>query len=268
MSPPILKITEIPFCRAMELSDINTSPEQKRESAQAVASIYGKEGVLSLWLLQGFYDPVDIVPNGVTPATSWWLAKDNSWTPLVQTMLANIDDMDLAISYLQMATCVPRVATDIVWGMNGRANETFMPGDISKPSNLHATYVRQLAQKFFPQFPQLAEPTCKLYQEVVGNQSMMDDGAVSGLCYEHPMRAFADDEHAQHYLACVLPNSAVGQFPAHLVEFRFNKNEAWRMYEQIGLSLEDGYTIAKMKPLTPTDEHLTLPDDVSVETTS
>lgn len=253
-----LKLVAVPFHWAMTLSDPNTTPAEKAYRVYHAAS-FDPDCVMSLWMLQGYYDPTGSAHGGVTPATQWWLDSSNPWSALVRDKLADVPDAEAAMKILYAATCVP----DVDWGMsrrvNGREYEEFMPGNASTPSNLLATYVRQLAQMYFPQFPELAAPTCRLYREELGTKPIADSDTHENLCYRRPMDAFADNESALQYLAQALPGSAVGQFPSNWLEFRFNRNDEWRTYEHLGLSLEEGYALSCNKRFSPSPSPVELP---------
>lgn len=226
----------IPFFRALCLSDENATSEHRKEAIQAISSVYGERGVVSLWMLQGYYDGLKILTSGLTPATQWWLDENNAWRGIVKKLLSEVKDIEEAKNYLEIATCIPSTCWLDIHNGSNREWSTFTPGPIVKPSRLHATYVRQLAQTFFPQFPELSLPTCGLYTEHT---------------YDKPFEAFAGDMHAQHYLACALPIEAIGQFSSEMRTFRFNRNVEWRMYDQMGLSLEESYiTTTQGKPWT------------------
>lgn len=234
-----LNLCAIPFAAATRMAQKHVTEKEQRETASGVVSIYGLRGILALWCFQGYYDPTEMLSGGLTPATRWWLDPGNTWTDLVRDILAaNIGSADDAVRCLQVATCVPNSDINMVDG-------TCVPGEITKPSEWHATYVRQLALLYFPQFPELALPTCTLYRDAVPRTGMvLDNDDISGLCYEYPMQAFAGDVHAQRYLALALPGSPMGQFPVEMIEFRYNRNDTWKLYEQMGLTLEEMYALA------------------------
>ena len=265
MSTNTLKLPAIPFFRAVALSKESANAEEQETAVQAVASEYGHAGVVSLWMLQGYYNPAASPLHGITPATQWWLAPNNSWAVIVKDTLSGIQELESAEEYLKMATCIPDLT---MWRLcMEREEECFPPGDIKKHSNLHAIWLRTLAEVFFPQFPQLAQPTCALYRQNVKDATMVDSNTDSNLCYQYPMSAFLDNVHAQHYLACTLPNSAVCQFPPHLLEFRLNKNHAWQMYEQLGLSKEESYKLANTKESASLDKTFLLPEHIFQDST-
>lgn len=257
-SPPVH--AAISFSALADMSDPETSQDERNAIAKQVFDAHGSLGMMSLWLLQGYFDPIEPLNHLMTPLTQWWLNLENPYTYAIRQELAQYATAEEAKACLEWATRVPQVEhqfSRVVTPANNDDNDhVISANDQQQHSELAAIAVRQLAQTFFPQWPELALPTCPLYQTTLLSDGLSDDDCYEYLLYANPCEAFADDDNAMQYLVRKLPQEVLPEkWKAH------PSNEQWNMFEQLGLSLEDSFTTAQQTHRTP-KVALALPQDV------
>ena len=239
------------MCHEFNLAAQNSNAEQ-------VQTKYGVEGLMTLWLLQGFHikqSNTQVPSTYITPATQWWLHSDNKYIEHIRQHLAFVE-FDDAYKLLSNASREPYISQyiidppDMSWGF-----EHYKPDRYSDWSQLDVGAVRNLATVFLPHLPQLASPLCKLYVETFEHNLLVDssydeDVIVTVERYPNKIQGFRHDENAMRYFAC-LGYTPPSDAPEWLHDFHRNKSKQWQLYEDMGFSWEDAYTIESSKPRTP-----------------
>lgn len=236
----------IPLKTLEYIADPRHTFTEKNSAATRLLLDHDMGALVSLWMMQGWQNPKDT--SGVSSATRWWLHEDNPYRRSIAQQLTLIPDELLAQHCLEMASL--EVATD---AMSVVLDDPMVePYACNSYSRLSAGELRELATIFLPNHPQLAEATCPLYVQTMRRAGDHDNRWI--FRYREPMEAFADNVHAQRYLACAAFNNVADLLPLEWQLFRRDKNEAWRMYEQMGLTLREGYQLAMQPTAQPSLE--------------
>ena len=231
--------------------------DKQNNTAREVVEKYGHDGLLSLWLLQGFYDEMDSPPEHQTPGVFWWLHPDNSYAKIIQEFCATLDATQ-AYALLSQASRKPKVDFEVVYDMNDRGSELYLPSlnEFQDWSELDVKSVRKLVMTFFPHLPELASPLYPLYVEKFEYVAVddMTDEPVYIQRYHEIMDGFSHDVHAMKYFT-VLGYDLPKNPPKWLVEFKQNKDAEWNIYDGIGFTSEQAYLMASTRQIG-SDKHM------------
>lgn len=259
------ELCAIPYQAIWNLS-LPLSKQEHNTSVQEVYDTYGDKGLCSLWVMQGFWN-LEVRPsNGLTPAIEWWLGEDNPYADRMQLLLADNTIEVQAQASLQSATLAPKLGPKYLHPDQCTLNSLFAQFEYLDSSHVHAIAVRELAKRFYPQYPNLATPLNSLYfrtyRDSNDEYSLEENDDIDNEVdvYTHIMDAFLDDPHALKYLVS-LGESISQNAPAWLRVFEKNKDPEWKLYEHMGLPLVNAYLFAK-NGVSPLISH-TLPEELT-----
>lgn len=230
------------------MSEESITPEESEAIARNVLAEHGVGGLVTLWSGQDYYDPVEPLHEGMTPATRWWLQDHNPYADMVRAELASLSE-DAALQLLTQSSFPPRPSDDIWMERNGAHLQPYTIDARDKFSNASCATVRALARTFFPQYPALAEPHCSLYLDVTDHEEELDDVQRWYPNHTDPLAAFGNDAAALQFLTRVHTgltaqrDCATPEMEVLLVQ----SDKEWALYEAMGLSAMESYGIAKSK---------------------
>lgn len=260
-------MTPIVFNDIANLSDEGRSVEERNGIASKVYTEHGIGGLLTLWVCQDYYNPTSFLDTELTPATDWWLLKGNIYAEMVKEQLSVLNEDD-ALSLLKKVTLPPLVETEMRAGMNGENMKLFSPEELDTFSHASAKTVQRIANKFFSQYPIFTKAVCSIYLDVSeGYPGVVDDSDGPLPLYaqhSNTLAAFEEDPAALQYLTRVHQASGVQRLHAspEIIAMLSKTDEEWAMYDDIGVSPENAYTISKSLVVPP--EVLLLPAEFSM----
>ncbi len=247
------------------MSDESVTPEESEAIAQSVLAEHGVGGLVTLWSGQDYYDPVEPLDTGMTPATRWWLQEGNPYAEMVRIQLSALSE-DAALQLLTESTFPPKPSTDIWLERDGAHLQPYTIDARDKFSHANCSTVRALARTFFPQYPSLTEPHCSLYLDVTDHEDELDDVQRWYPDHDNPLAAFADDAAALQFLTRVHTGLTAqrGMATPEMEVLLVHSDREWALYEAMGLSAMESYEIAKNKLMAATSVALPQNFDVAV----
>ena len=250
----------IVFDLIRRMSEEYVTPEESEEIARNVLAENGVGGLVTLWSAQDYYDPVEPLHTGMTPATRWWLQENNPYAEMVRIELSSLSE-DVALELLRESTFPPRPSDDVWMERNGAHLKPYTIEGRDKFSNASSATVRQIAKTFFPQYPILTEPHCSLYLDVTDHEDDLEDVHRWYPNHDDPLSAFGDDPAALQFLTRVHTGLTAQRDCAtpEMERLLVQSDHEWVLYEAMGLSMMESYAIAKRK-LNATPNVL-LPED-------
>ena len=238
----------IVFDLIRRMSEEYITPEESEEIARNVLAENGVGGLVTLWSAQDYYDPVEPLHTGMTPATRWCLQDGNTYTEMVRIELAYLSE-DAALALLTESTFPPLPSGDIWMEKNGAHLQPYTIDRRDKFSHASSATVRQIAKTFFPQYPTLTEPHCSVYLDATDSEDEREDVERWYPNHSDPLEAFGDDAAALQYLTRVhvgitaQRDQATPEMEVLLVQ----SDKEWALYEAMGLDPLESYRIAKSK---------------------
>lgn len=239
-------MTPIVFNDISRLSDEGLSVQERNAIADKVHSEHGVDGLVTLWRCQDYYEPTEPLNIGFTPATEWWLGEGNVYAGMVREALESLNEED-ALALLKSAMFPPMVEMEMWAGMNNEHMKLYAPEGPDKYSHASATTVRQVAQLFFPQHPHFGNPQCSIYLETYDADEYDEHNEDRYPSHGEPLVAFQDDAAALQYLTRVHIGLTVQRkdVTPEMDMLLAETDGEWGMYDDMGLSPEEGYAISK-----------------------
>lgn len=242
-------MSTIIFDFIMRMSDEFASPETRDDIARDVLQKYGVNGLVVLWKNQDYYDPTEPLHSGATPATLWWLQKNNAYANMVRTVFQAFSEEE-ALDVLAHSTFPPNVDFD-VWACQNDAHMKECNLDRrDKFSHASCATVRKLANVFFPQYPALEQPHCSLYSETFDAEDEDDYDEVKLYpIHTDPLGAFVESTAALQYLIRTHQGITVRRegASAEVQAMLERSDEEWAIYDAMGLEPMASYLIATNK---------------------
>lgn len=260
-------MTPIIFNDIANLSGEGRSVEERNGIADKVYTEHGIGGLLTLWACQDYYDPVEPLDTGLTPATHWWLLEGNHYAEMVKAELSKLDE-EAALALLKKSTFPPLAEMDMWAGINGGHMKLFAPERIDKFSHASAKTVRRIAEHFFPQYPIFTKVQCSIYLDVGAVEpDMMDNTDSDPELYPHhscTLEAFKNDLAALQYLVRVHKDPGVQRAKAspEIIALLSQTDGEWAMYDDMNIPPEEAYGISKSLRVPPAV--LPLPAEFSI----
>lgn len=236
-------MTPIIFNDISRLSDEGRSVQERNGIAQKVYDEHGVSGLVTLWRCQDYYNPIEPLSAGLTPATEWWLSEGNAYAGMVREALESLSEED-ALALLKLAM-FPPLAEDDMYFPTKEEHLTLLytPERPDKFSHASATTVRRIAQSFFPQYPQFNEPQCSIYFDTYNADEY--DAYNEDLYPSHfnPLQAFEDDAAALQYLMRVHPGLTVQRkdATAEMELLLVSTDAVWAIYGDMGIEADEAY---------------------------
>lgn len=238
----------------------SVTPDESEAIARSVLAENGVGGLVTLWSAQDYYDPVEPLHTGMTPATRWWLQEGNPYAQMVRIELASLSE-DAALQLLTESTFPPLPSDDIWMERNGAHLEPYTIERRDKFSHASCATVQKIANLFFPQYPALGEPHCSLYLDVTDHEEELEDVHRWYPNHQNPLAAFGNDAAALQFLTRVHVGITAQRDRAtpEMEVLLAQSDKEWALYEAMGLSAMESYVIAKNKLTTDLD--VALPRD-------
>ena len=238
-------LAPISFFHVHVLSSPHSDDAHRARVAHEVVMDQGLSGLLTLWACQEFFPPTEHFDGEMTPATRWWLAPGNAFSKRLQQALAHLP-VESAVQLLGQTLLALQPPSN--------AQDPYVPEDRREWSRTDAQTVRAMALTFFPQHPSMQEPTCPLYLRTYdhGDTNVgLDeyDDLKSYPVHAAPLHAFRHDICALHYLTRAHASDVVGwdQLDDHQIKALERTLADWDMYEEMGMTPEESYHVAKQR---------------------
>ena len=249
-------MTPIIFAHIARMSDAETSDNERHTIAQKVLNAYGSDGLVTLWACQNYYMPCTEVDIPDTEASAWWLSSENLYARMVSENFAE-KSCDDARKLLKMATHPPIVSLEVTAINHSNVLNVFAPQKAELFSHSTASTVRQLAQTFFPQYPEFSAPQCTFYLDTTSYHDEADDLHVEPV-HRETLAAFSDDVHALQYLFRVHESDEIRQeriTPDMTILLAQNDSE-WKLLDSMGIDPKNAYHILKGRRAIQTEASL------------